>query len=408
MRQNSPNISDTSQLNLLDLPNISTSISLSQQQKRDWLRLYRSENVGPISFKKLINRYGSAARAVEKLPDLVARGGKRTIHIASEKDIEQELEALEKMGGQLVAIGEPAYPSILRHSPDAPPLLSLLGNADVGQRPCLSIVGSRNASASGKKLCERIIDGLAAKDLTIVSGLARGIDAYAHQAALKSGTIAVFAGGLDHVYPSQNAKLAREIVQQGGLLVSEMALGRAPRTKDFPRRNRIIAGLGLGTLVIEANLRSGSLITARLANEMGRDVFAVPGSPLDPRAHGCNELLAQGAHMARHAQDILQVLSLTPAANRFQEHNWIQDYVHQIDAKLDAMDTTVTPNDHDHLDENERTRILSSLGPTPVTLDELALHAQASIATVHQVILELELAGRIHRAGPQAVSLNPG
>lgn len=256
--------------------------TLSDRERIDWLRLSRSENVGPVTFRRLLHRFGSAAAALEALPELVRRGGRTAIRVCTAEEAEQEIESLRGAEGRFLGLFEPDYPHALRAIDDAPPVLAVLGNATLLSQPILGMVGSRNASLNGSRLAERLARDLGAAGFVIASGLARGIDTAAHEGALKTGTIAVVAGGVDVVYPKENKKLYDKIVDQGAV-ISEQPLGSSPVARHFPRRNRIISGLAKGVLVIEAHLRSGSLITARSAADQGRDVFAVPGSPLDPR-----------------------------------------------------------------------------------------------------------------------------
>ncbi|MHA1560037.1 MAG: DNA-processing protein DprA, partial [Alphaproteobacteria bacterium] len=270
------------------------ALSLSDDQRLAWLRLIRSDNVGPITFRDLLDRFGSATAALDALPDLARRAGRR-IRICSIEHAEREVEAIAAMGARLIAIGEPGYPPWLARIDSAPPVITIRGDVTILSKPMIAIVGSRNASVSGRKMAANIASALGRAGLVVASGLARGIDAAAHEAALLSGTVAVFAGGLDRIYPAQNVPLAERIVAEGGVQMSETQLGLDPRARDFPRRNRIVSGLSLGVVIIEAAERSGSLITARLAGEQGRTVFAVPGSPLDPRAAGTNRLLKEGA-----------------------------------------------------------------------------------------------------------------
>lgn len=262
-----------------------TGTNLSPSQKIAWLRLIRTENVGPVTFRQLLNRTGSAEAAIADLPRLASRVGIGA-KVPTVAEAEAEIATLEKMGGRLVASSEPDYPPLLHHISGAPPLLSAVGGDNLDLLRTVAIVGARNASAAGQRMTQILAGDLGARGYTIVSGLARGIDAAAHKASLSTGTIAVLAGGLDHIYPDENIPLARSILENGGMLVSEMPMGWQPRAQDFPRRNRPVSGLSLGVVVVEAAKKSGSLITARLALEQNRDVFAVPGSPLDPRAEG--------------------------------------------------------------------------------------------------------------------------
>src|SRR5436190_11582096 len=286
----------------------STSLRLSDEERIDWLRLIRAENVGPRTFRTLIRHYGSAGSALRALPELASRGGaRRPVRIPPREEAERELIALRSLDLHLVALGEPEYPPALANIDDAPPLISSRGNPAGLARPMVAIVGSRNASAAGAKMAGRLARDLGQAGFVIVSGLARGIDAAAHRASMSSGTIAVLAGGQDRIYPAEHADLLEAILVEGAAL-SEMPLGWEPRARDFPRRNRLISGLALGLIVVEAARRSGSLITVRFALEQGREVFAVPGSPLDPRAEGTNGLLKQGATLVTEASDVIGVL----------------------------------------------------------------------------------------------------
>ena len=267
---------------------------LTDEQRLDWLRLIRTDNVGPRTFRALVNHYGGARAALAALPDLARRGGAtRPARVHSRPDAERELAAAQALGVSFVALGESDYPRRLQMIDDAPPLLAVRGRTAALDRPMVAIVGSRNASAAGVRFAERLARDLGAAGFVVVSGLARGIDAAAHRASLASGTVAVLAGGHDRIYPPEHAGLADAILADGAA-VSEMPLGWEPRARDFPRRNRLISGLALGVVVVEAARRSGSLITARIALEQGREVFAVPGSPLDPRAEGTNESAQAG------------------------------------------------------------------------------------------------------------------
>ena len=280
-------------------------VHLTDEQRLDWLRLIRSQNVGPRTFRALINHFGGARPALEALPALARRGGSGgPPQIYSRDQAEREFEAAEKLDAAFIAVGEADYPPRLQTLDDAPPLLAVRGNRAVLAIPAVAIVGSRNASAAGLKITQRLALALSEAGFATVSGLARGIDAAAHRSSLDGGTIAVLAGGLDRLYPPEHAELLDAILP-AGVAVSEMPFGWEPRARDFPRRNRLISGLSLGVVIVEAAKRSGSLITARLALEQGREVFAVPGSPLDPRAEGTNGLLKQGATPVTEAADII-------------------------------------------------------------------------------------------------------
>ena len=366
---------------------------LTDEQRLAWLRLIRSENVGPATFRQLINRYGSANEALQRLPELVRKGGKRSIRIESTERAERERDYATRLGACFVALGEPDYPRALMAADSPPPLLAVIGSTEVLVQRSAGFVGSRNASMAGAKLTGRIASEVGRNGYTVVSGLARGIDAAAHRASLGTGTVACMAGGLDKPYPPQNVPLMREIVERGGAVVSEMPFGWTPRARDFPRRNRLIAGLSLGIVVVEAAHRSGSLITARLANEMGRLVFAVPGSPLDPRAGGTNALLKQGASILTEASDIIEALEPLTDPPLRDEPQLFDATDDKFDARADEPATT------------DRERIIEALGPTPTQVDELTAYAEVHPAIVQTVLLELELAGRLERHSGGHVSL---
>jgi DNA processing protein len=363
--------------------------SLTDEQRIDWLRLIRSQNVGPRTFQSLVKHCGSARAALDRLPELARRGGASGApRICPRADAEREIKAAAAMGVSLVALGEPAYPLRLQMIDDAPPLLAVRGQLSALALSMVAIVGARNASAAGVKFAERIARELGEAGFGIASGLARGIDAGAHRASLATGTVAALAGGQDHIYPPEHAGLAESILAKGAL-ISEMPLGWEPRARDFPRRNRLISGLSLGVVVIEAARRSGSLITARMALEQGREVFAVPGSPLDPRCEGSNGLLKQGAALVTEVTDVTTVL------HPILGHPVV----------LSAQEPEPPTADRAEPGSEERKRIVSLLGPTPVGLDDLVRLSGSSPAVVRTVLLELELAGRLERHGGGLVSL---
>jgi len=366
-------------------------VRLSEEQRLDWLRLIRTDNIGPRTFRELVKHYGTAHAALAALPALARRGGASTpARICSREDATAEIKAARAHGVEFVALGELDYPPRLQMIDDAPPLLAVRGRVDALLRPLVAIVGSRNASAAGVKFAERLARDLGRAGFAIVSGLARGIDAAAHRASLATGTIAVLAGGHDRVYPPEHGDLLDAILAEGAA-VSEMPLAWEPRARDFPRRNRLISGLSVGVVIVEAARRSGSLITARLAGEQGREVFAVPGSPLDPRAEGTNGLLKQGATLVTEAADVIAVLE--PILGR----------------GFDVSAQEPEPNTPGPLDvepgEDDRARITGLLGPTPVSIDDLVRLSRTTPAIVRSVLLELGIAGRLERHGGGLVSL---
>ncbi|WP_377848947.1 DNA-processing protein DprA [Bosea sp. UC22_33] len=390
---------------------------LSDRQRLDWLRLIRSESIGPRSFRSLMNRFGGAAGALDELPDLARQAGRR-IRICPADEAEREFEGLSRLGGRFIALGEAGYPIPLQAIDSAPPLLAVIGRVETLQRPGVALVGSRNASAAGMKFTARLARDLGEADFTVVSGLARGIDTAAHEASLETGTVAVLAGGLDEIYPPQNIPLARRLLERGAL-VSEMPLGWVARARDFPRRNRLVSGLSLGTVVVEAARRSGSLITARFANEQGRLVFAVPGSPLDPRAEGGNHLIREGATLCAEAAHVIEALQplrqreldLSPRPRLMREAVG-EPAPEAMWDELDLPEIMPAPGYARHEDGFElqpasslRTAgaadpgrlVLDLLGPTPVPLDDLVRASGLAAGEVGHVLLELELTGAIRR-----------
>jgi DNA processing protein len=358
---------------------------LSEAQRIDWLRLIRSDNVGPRTFRSLVNHFGSARTALEHLPELARRGGaSRSLRICSEDAARNEFAASQQLGVSLIAPGEGGYPPRLAVLDDAPPLLGVRGSLEALMRPMIAIVGSRNASGAGLKFAGRLARELGEAGFVIASGLARGIDQAAHRASIASGSAAMLAGGHDKIYPPEHEDLLVAIIASGAA-ISEMPLGHVPRARDFPRRNRLISGASLGVVVVEAALRSGSLITARVAAEQRREVFAVPGSPLDPRAAGTNDLIKQGATLITEAADVVRAVG--PIMER------------PTQASEPDEQPLVQP------DASDRARVVELLGPTPILLDDLIRLADASAAVVRTVLLELELAGRLERHGGGLVSL---
>jgi DNA processing protein len=365
-------------------------VVLSERQRISWLRLIRSENVGPATFRQLINVYGSAEAALEVLPELAERGGaRRGVRIASVGEAERELDATLALGARIVGIGEPDFPNLLRQSDTPPPMVVIKGESAVFDLPAVSIVGARNASLAGIKFTHKIAADLGAEGVAVVSGLARGIDAAAHKATLSTGTVAVLAGGMDHPYPPENLELFNVIPERGGAVVCEMPVGWEPRAKDFPRRNRVIAALGLGLVVVEAAKRSGSLISARFAGELGRLVFAVPGSPLDPRSEGTNGLIRNGATLITGAADVLEAIGPLIGKPMQTDH-----------AEEPGGDGGYAPPS-----QSERSEVVDALGPTPVAIDEIVAHTNLSVQQVFLILLELDLAGRLERHSGGRVSL---
>lgn len=397
---------------------------LTDAERVDWLKLSRTESVGPRSFLALVKRFGSAKAAFDALPSLA----RRPLRVPTQAEIEREVEAAARMGARFIGLGEPDYPALLRRIDSAPPVIAVRGNLAVFEKPAVAIVGSRNASAAGLAFAERLARGIARHGYAIVSGLARGIDIRAHRASQETGTVAALAGGLDRVYPPEFAPLLDAFLDHGAAL-SEMPFGWDARGRDFPRRNRLVAGLAQGTIVVEAARRSGSLITARFANEQGREVFAVPGSPLDPRAEGTNDLLRDGATLCASVEDVIEALGKQIEAPRSapdllfeaqptdpgDEPLWEELDLSEVAAPPAAphvprqsglvddgvsLPAAATPDTTD-----TRAKILSLLGPSPVSVDELVRTSAVPARDVRSVLLELELAGRLERHGGDLVAL---
>lgn len=357
---------------------------LDTAERLDWLRLSRSERVGPVTFHRLLERFGSAREALNALPDLAKRGGRMSgLKLFPKADAEREMADAARLKAGLIAWCEPSYPPWLRAAEDAPPLLCVLGSLHLLAKPMIGIVGARNASINGRRFAKRLAEGLGRSGIVVASGLARGIDGAAHEGALATGTVAVLAGGVDNIYPPEHAALYQRIVEAGAV-ISEMPPGTVPQASHFPRRNRIVSGLSLGLVVVEAAAKSGSLITARLAAEQGREVFAVPGHPDDPRAHGPNRLIKDGAHLISGPEDVLgqiQTLLRRPLAEPAQSDLFGPAFGPPLAADLDRA----------------REEILSILGLSPVSVDEILRQCHLSPPVVATVLLELELAGRLER-----------
>ena len=349
--------------------------ALTDPERLAWLRLARAEGVGPVTFTHLIGRFGAATKALAALPDMARRGGRAAApSIPSLAEAARELADGVAIGARLILACEPEYPRLLAVLDAPPPLLWVRGNPGLLIRPTVAVVGARAASTAGLRFARSIAHALGEAGYVVVSGMARGIDAAAHEGALAQGTVAVLGGGVDDIYPPDNRSLYQSLVTKG-CVVSERSLGHGARAADFPRRNRIISGLSLGVIVVEAELRSGSLITARLAGEQGREVFAVPGSPLDPRARGSNDLLRQGATLVEEVDDVLRVLEAqrgfeSPSPPLFEQ---------------DAADDDT---------DDVREQILGLLSPTPTPIDELTRAIGAPVSVVLAALMELSLAGR--------------
>jgi len=337
-------------------------------ERRARLRLARSPRIGPVSFREALQHFGSARRAC------------RELKVVSDADITREEQALARIGGRFLVLGDGDYPAPLAALADAPPALSAVGDVGVLARPMLAIVGARDASLAGRRFAAELAAALGAAGFVVASGLARGIDAAAHEAALATGTVAVLAGGIDQVYPPQNAGLQRAIAERG-LLLAETPIGTPPIARSFPRRNRIVSGLSAGVILIEAAERSGSLITAERALDQGREVFVVPGSPLDPRYAGSNTLIRQGAILVRDANDIISVFGRPQSAPQ------------PIEKPKEIQNDSATA------------KILQMLGSVPTAVDELVRRCQVSAATVAEVLTALELEGRLERHRGNSVSL---
>jgi DNA processing protein len=382
--------------------------TLDDGERLACLRLIRSSQIGPATFRDLIAHFGSARSALQAIPAMSKRAG-RPIRVCSEDDAEAELKAAARIGAQALFTIEPGYPAALAAIDAPPPLIYVKGRTELLAGPCLAIVGSRHASAAGMKVSRMFASELAASGFFIVSGLARGIDAAAHDASLGTGTIAVLAGGTDVVYPPEHGELQARIGEVGCLL-TEQPSGFVPRAKDFPRRNRLISGLSLGVVVVEAARRSGTLVTARFAGEQGREVFAVPGHPLDPRAEGTNQLLKSGATIATQPQDVLDVLApqlsqtrsgLTEAPAAGSHFGSTPTDRHSAQ---ESASRRVEPGVGVEPGEQERDRLLAALGPNPIDIDEIVRVTELDAREVRVLLMELDLAGEISRHGAQLVS----
>ncbi|GAB5481469.1 MAG: DNA-processing protein DprA [Parasphingorhabdus sp.] len=363
----------------------------------DRLRLIRSANIGPVSYIQLIHRYGSAAKALDMIPELAARGGGRAPRLAERGAVKREMDRVQKLGARYIFLGDPDYPFLLAELSNAPPALIYRGNLSLLGHPAVAIVGARNASAAACRFARDLANALMSEGITVVSGLARGIDTAAHQGSLAKSAVAVIAGGIDVHYPPENEALQQQIARDG-LLIAEQPPGTEPKARHFPYRNRIIAGLTRGTVVVEAAPKSGSLITARLASEAGRHVMAVPGSPLDPRSRGCNGLIREGAILIQSAEDVLELIS------HFDDQAAGANMPYDLfDSTGDGAKFRETPPED--IDDAARQALADLLSMTPVSVDELVRQSGLSASSVQMILLELELAGRLTRHAGARVSL---
>jgi len=365
---------------------IGTSPRVDREDRIARLRLMRTPTVGPVTYAQLLARFGTATAALDAIPDLARRGGGKPPVVPPRAAIEREVEAVEKAGARYLFLGVPGYPAMLAAIPTAPPALIVRGRRALLDRPVLGMVGARNASASACRFARGMAAELGERGVTVASGLARGIDTAAHQGSIAAGTVAVIAGGIDVAYPPENAELQERIANEG-LLIAEQPPGIEPRARHFPYRNRIIAGLAQAVLVVEAAPKSGSLITARHAGEYGREVLAVPGSPLDPRAQGCNLLIREGATLIQTADDVLEML-------RPIDPRMVSEPIASYDAPI-----------HGDAEEGDRRAVSELLGPVPTPVDEIVRQSGRPPAIVQTVLLELELAGRLERHAGGQVSL---
>ena len=363
----------------------------SQAERAAWLRLSRTKRVGPVTFYRLLERFGNPSEALAAVPKLSTRGGQAPLTPPSFDAIDAERQALGRLGGIFLFSCDARYPNLLRHVPDPPPVLSMIGNVDLMNMRQVAVVGARNASANGIRMTTGLATDLGQAGIVITSGMARGIDTAAHNASLKTGTVAVVGGGVDVIYPPENDALYHAIRSTGGAVVSEMPLGLKPIAQSFPRRNRIIAGLSYGTVVVEASRRSGSLITARFATELGREVMAVPGSPLDSRSSGTNHLLREGATLITSADDVIEALH------------------HNMDASAHEPESHGAPSARQTFDDKEIDQIanelMSLLSPAPIDIDELVRQTGSQAYIVQAAIVELELSGLILRDGAKVSRL---
>ncbi|MBO6946780.1 MAG: DNA-protecting protein DprA [Rhodospirillales bacterium] len=368
------------------------SSSLSDSEKLARLRLIRSENVGPVTYRRLLERFGDAQSALESLPDLASRGGRaKPLRLCTRADAEIEISELHVIGAHILFQGEPDYPPLLGHIDDAPPVLFVRGHPALLKKRAVALVGSRNASVNGRRFARDMANKLGEAGFLVVSGMARGIDTAAHIGALETGTVAVMGGGVDVCYPRENKALYDDLVNQGAVC-TEVRIGVSPQARHFPRRNRIISGIARAIVVLEAGAKSGSLITARMALEQGREVFAVPGAPQDPRVKGSNALIRDGAQLTESADDVIRVLT-EMSGNALSERQ---------SRHFEGMPAT---NVDEKIVDQARTHVLQALDFGPTDVDDIIRETGCPAGAVHVVLLELEIAGRLVRQAGNSVSL---
>ena len=371
----------------------SSATSQKQKEVLDILRLIRSENIGPRTFHDLMKYFGDAATALENVQEFSLRGGRsKAIVVCSEQKAIKELEMLNNLGANVITYNSPNYPKALLEISDFPPILSYKGDIELFNQKAIAIVGARNASANGRYFASKISKELIDAGYIVVSGLARGIDTAAHQACT-SKTIAVIAGGIDHIYPTENSKLFEQISKEG-LLVAELPVGSKPLAQHFPQRNRLISGLSLATIVIEASLKSGSLITARFALEQNREIFAVPGFPLDPRNEGTNKLIKEGAHLIESVQDVIDNIQ-----------NYENDKKLLADSAANCNNSRSLESKIKQIDSNARRQVLELLSNVPVSLNYLTEQLHLPLQVIYTILLELELAGKVYRTHGNKIAL---
>ena len=378
-------------------------IELTDEQKLDWLQLIRSVQIGPKIFHMLINRYGGAGNAIAALPEFIAQTNNRKIKLADRDAVLYEWQNIQKFGAKVIALGEDDYPDALKYSANPPPLLTVKGDISQLHKPALSIVGTRNCSALGLKLTQKLAGAVGAEGFTIVSGFARGIDTKAHIAALNTGTIACLAGGVNIIYPPENDRLYQDFLSHKGLFISEMPFSLTPKAVHFPRRNRIIAGIAHATLVIEAAIKSGSLITADMAADLGREILAVPGNPLDPRAAGPNSLLKNGAILVRHKDDVLEALAFVKDNQQMPSNNIVE--VEDVVLQDDLFSAPPAVVESQEFSDKPEDVIIQLLTTSPIELDYLLRESKLNTEKFHNALLNLELDEKIEQIYGQGVQL---